>query len=122
MTINGRPLVLTDIIDDVDAVIVAWFPGTEGGHAIADTIFGKTNPSGRLSMTFPYSVGQLPIYYGRLTTGRPETKSTHSSRFTSRYIDSTNDPLFPFGFGLSYSQFNYTDMKLSGDVLHEGEK
>ncbi|WP_337089564.1 beta-glucosidase BglX [Leuconostoc pseudomesenteroides] len=122
VTINGRPLVLTDIIDDVDAVIVAWFPGTEGGHAIADTIFGKTNPSGRLSMTFPYSVGQLPIYYSRLTTGRPETKSTHSSRFTSRYIDSTNDPLFPFGFGLSYSQFNYTDMKLSGDVLHEGEK
>ena len=113
IVISGRPLVLTEEIQQVDAIIQAWFPGTEGGNALADIIFGKTNPSGRLSISLPYSVGQLPIYYNEFKTGRPLTSSTHKGRFVSKYLDCPNEPLFPFGYGLSYSSVEYSNMKIN---------
>lgn len=111
--INGRPLVLTNIKDKVDAIIEAWFPGTEGGHAIADILFGKTNPSGRLTMSFPYSSAQEPLYYNHLSTGRPENNSQHVGRFVSKYIDSPAAALYPFGYGLSYGNVLYKNLELS---------
>lgn len=117
IVISGRPLVLTDVQDQADAILQAWFPGTEGGHAIADVIFGRYNPTGRLSMTFPYDEGQLPLYYNHLSTGRPENHSQHSGRFVSRYIDNPNKPLYPFGYGLSYGSVQYDELKLDSDTL-----
>ncbi|WP_056989822.1 beta-glucosidase BglX [Lacticaseibacillus camelliae] len=105
--ISGRPLVLTDVLADSDAVIQAWFPGIEGGHALADIIFGAYNPSGRLSMSMPAVEGQAPIYYNHLSTGRPEKTSQHVGRFVSRYTDAPTGPLFPFGYGLSYGKVTY---------------
>lgn len=122
VNISGRPLILTDIEPKVDAIIEAWFPGTEGGHAIADIIFGKSNPTGRLSMSFPHDVGQLPLYYNGYSTGRSVKTSTHSSRFMSRYIDIPNDPLYSFGYGLSYNQVKYGDVKLSSDSMEEDDE
>lgn len=119
IVISGRPLVLTKEVELVDAIVQAWFPGTEGGNALADIIFGQTNPTGRLSMSFPYSVGQLPIYYSEFKTGRPRTSTTHKGRFVSKYLDSPNDPLFSFGYGLSYSQVEYATLKLSSETMHE---
>ncbi|WP_321387956.1 beta-glucosidase BglX [uncultured Enterococcus sp.] len=119
LSISGRPLVLTEEAETIDAILQVWFPGTEGGHAIADILFGQTNPSGRLSMSFPYSVGQLPIYYNEFKTGRPLTSATHSGRFVSKYLDSPNAPLFPFGYGLSYSDIHYSDLTLSDTKMSE---
>ena len=99
---NGRPLVLTPILNDVDAILECWFPGTQGGNAIRNTLFGTNNPSGRLTMSFPINEGQIPIYYNNKATGRPFDKN---QKYTSKYLDIPNEPLFPFGFGLSYSQF-----------------
>lgn len=119
VVISGRPLVLTKEVEQVDAIIQVWFPGTEGGNALADIIFGQTNPTGRLSMSFPYSVGQLPIYYSEFKTGRPLTSTTHKGRFVSKYLDSPNDPLFSFGYGLSYSQVDYSGLTLSSNKMEE---
>lgn len=119
IVISGRPLVLTKEVEQVDAIIQAWFPGTEGGNALADIIFGQTNTTGRLSMSFPYSVGQLPIYYSEFKTGRPLTSTTHKGRFVSKYLDSPNDPLFSFGYGLSYSQVDYSGLTLSSKKMEE---
>lgn len=119
IVISGRPLVLTKEVELVDGIVQAWFPGTEGGNALADIIFGQTNPTGRLSMSFPYSVGQLPMYYSEFKTGRPLTSPTHKGRFVSKYLDSPNDPLFSFGYGLSYSKVMYTDLTLSSEQMHE---
>lgn len=119
VVISGRPLVLTKEVEQVDAIIQAWFPGTEGGNALADIVFGQTNPTGRLSMSFPYSVGQLPIYYSEFKTGRPLTSTTHKGRFVSKYLDSPNDPLFSFGYGLSYSQVDYSGLTLSSNKMEE---
>lgn len=119
ISISGRPLVLTEEAETIDAIMQVWFPGTEGGHAIADVLFGKTNPSGRLSMSFPYSVGQLPLYYSEFKTGRPLTSSTHSGRFVSKYLDSPNAPLFPFGYGLNYSSVQYSDLTLSDTTMSD---
>lgn len=116
IVISGRPLVLTDVQDQADAILQAWFPGTEGGHAIADVIFGRYNPTGRLTMTFPYDEGQLPLYYNHLNTGRPADKN-HPTRFVSRYIDAPNKPLYPFGYGLSYGSVQYGELKLDSDTL-----
>lgn len=116
--INGRPLVLTKLKDKVDAILEAWFPGTEGGNAIADILFGKTNPSGRLSMSFPYASAQEPIYYNHLSTGRPENNSQHVGRFVSKYIDCPSKPLYPFGYGLSYGNVKYQNLKLSNSNLN----
>lgn len=114
---NGRPLVLTNVVDKVDAIIEAWFPGTEGGLAVSDVLFGDYNPSGRLTMSFPRRVGQVPLHYNEFNTGRPVKTSIHNSRFTSRYIDVENTPLYPFGYGLSYTKFEYGDIKISSDKL-----
>jgi len=117
LVFSGRPLALKEVDENSDAILQCWFPGTEGGDGIADIIYGKVNPSARLSMTFPYSVGQCPIHYNEFLTGRPAKYSTHSKRFTSRYIDIPNEPYYCFGYGLSYSQFAYSNISLSKNVL-----
>lgn len=114
---NGRPLDLRDVIGQVDAVLEAWYPGTEGGLAIADLLYGHSNPSGRLTMSFPYSVGQVPVYYNCFNTGRPKDAADAQEHFVSKYLDIPNEPLFPFGFGLSYTTFSYNDIALSAKLL-----
>ena len=109
---NGRPLDLHGVLDVADAVLVAWYPGTEGGNALANTIVGDVNPSGKLSMTFPYSVGQVPVYYNHMNTGRPNISGA-PNEYVSKYLDIPNEPLVPFGFGLSYTTFSYEDLQLS---------
>lgn len=110
---NGRPLDLTDIIQDVDSMIEAWFPGTEAGSAVANLLFGLKNPSGKLTMSFPRAVGQVPLYYNQDSTGRPLTPYNQEDKYLSRYLDVENSPLFPFGFGLSYTQFKYSPMQVT---------
>jgi len=108
---NGRPLTLGDVVDSAPAVLEAWFPGTEGGNAVADVVFGKVNPGGKLPVSFPQSLGQVPIYYNHEPTGRP---CDVTQKYDSRYRDlRTCDPLFPFGFGLSYTTFDVSDLTLS---------
>ncbi len=119
---TGRPLALGDIIEDMPAVFTAWHPGTEGGNAIADLLFGKVNFSGHLTMSFPYHVGQAPIYYNHMRTGRPKPNEEWTQGYCSRYIDCPNRPLFPFGYGLSYTAFEYGDPSVSSIALHKGEK
>jgi beta-glucosidase len=113
---NGRPLSLVWENDNADAMLETWFGGTEGGHAVADVLFGDYNPSGKLTMTFPRSVGQIPLYYNHLNTGRPFDPQ-HPDKYTSRYFDATNGPLFPFGYGLSYTTFSVSDITLSRDTM-----
>ena len=114
---NGRPLDLHGVIDKADAILEAWFPGTEGGAAIANLLFGDRNPSGKLSMSFPYSVGQIPVYYNHFHTGRPKNKLHWGEKYVSGYLDIPNEPLFPFGFGLSYTTFSYKNAKLSNETM-----
>lgn len=118
---SGRPLVINELCEDADAVLQCWFPGTEGAHAIVDILYGKVNPSGRLSMGFPYSVGQLPITYRQMSTGRPYDSSHPENRFMSKYLDCPNDALFPFGYGLSYHQCVYEKLTLNKTRMHEYE-
>lgn len=117
----GRPMVLTNDIDKADAIINVWFPGSEAGLAIADVLFGKVNPSGKLPSTFPRSVGQIPIYYNHKNTGRPlsneKTDKCEFEKFRSNYLDECNNPLYPFGYGLSYTTFNYSDVSLNSNQL-----
>lgn len=114
---TGRPLALTNIKDTPDAILNVWFAGSEAGNAISDVLFGKVNPSGKLPMTFPRSLGQVPIYYNAKNTGRPLsqelTDKCEYQRFRSNYMDECNTPLYPFGFGLSYTKFNYSDLAVS---------
>lgn len=117
---NGRPLVLSDVEPYCDAILEAWFPGTAGGTAIADLLFGNTAPSGHLTTSFPQAVGQLPIYYNHFNTGRPAEGSGHHGRFTSRYMDCPNEPLYPFGFGLGYHNAAYSAVTLSSHTLSSG--
>ncbi|QAY65878.1 beta-glucosidase [Paenibacillus protaetiae] len=119
---NGRPLDLHGIIDVADAVLEAWYPGTEGGNAIADVLYGSVNPAGRLTMSFPYSVGQVPVYYNSYNTGRPLTPANADQRYVSKYLDIPNAPLFPFGFGLSYTEFAYGDLAISAAEMGETDK
>ncbi|WP_175987687.1 beta-glucosidase BglX [Bacillus sp. Marseille-Q1617] len=114
---NGRPLDLHGVWDQTDAVLEAWYPGTEGGSAVADLLFGDRNPSGRLTMSFPYSSGQIPVYYNHYNTGRPKGAPDAQERYVSQYLDIPNSPLFPFGFGLSYTEFKYDCLKLSNETL-----
>ena len=112
---TGRPLVLTDVVEHTDAILNCWLLGSESGNAIADVLFGKYNPSGKLPASFPYHVGQIPIYYEQLNTGRPFNPS--NADFSTKYRDIPNTPLFPFGFGLSYTTFSYENMALSTDQI-----
>lgn len=110
---NGRPLDLTDVVQDVDSILEAWFPGTEAGTAIGNILYGTKNPSGKLTMSFPRAVGQVPLYYNQDNTGRPLTAYNQEDKYLSRYLDVDNRPLFPFGYGLSYTQFRYSPMKVT---------
>ena len=117
---NGRPLALQEESQLADAILEAWFPGTEGGQAVADILFGKENPSGKLPVTFPRTLGQVPIYYSVKNTGRPFDPAKPGEEYKSTYIDCPNDPLYPFGFGLSYSEFGFSDLHLDGQTLTPG--
>jgi len=114
---NGRPLDLSKESELADAMLETWFPGTMGGKAITHVLFGEYNPAGKLTMTFPRNLGQVPIFYYEKNTGRPLYLT--NPKYKSRYIDCPNDPLFPFGFGLSYTTFAYSDIKLSTTELTE---
>lgn len=115
---NGRPLDLREVEENAKAVLEVWLPGTEGGHAIVDALTGKVNPSGKLPMSFPYCVGQIPVYYNHLATGRPNDPQK-KERYLSKYLDIPNEPLYPFGYGLSYTGFTISDVILSSDRLTE---
>jgi beta-glucosidase len=121
--LNGRPLTLTWENENMDAILEAWWPGTCGGDAIAQTLFGVNNPNGKLPMSFPRNVGQLPLYYNHKNTGRPYLGPTDpEQKYKSQYVDVANSPLYPFGFGLSYTTFEYSNMKISSDKIKFGEK
>ncbi len=117
---NGRPLSLVKEDQYADALLETWFSGTEGGHAIADVLFGDYNPSARLPVSFPRSVGQIPIYYNHLPTGRPYD-FRQPNKYTSHYYDAANGPLYPFGYGLSYTTFKVSPVSLSAKTMaHNG--
>ncbi|GAB4424521.1 MAG: beta-glucosidase BglX [Bacteroidia bacterium] len=112
---NGRPLVLTDIEPQVSALVEGWFLGSQSGHALADVLFGSYNPSGKLPVSFPRSVGQVPIYYSHKSTGRPSRDD--GLVFWTHYTDEQNTPLYPFGYGLSYTRFAIENLRLSAPVI-----
>ncbi|MDX6190729.1 glycoside hydrolase family 3 N-terminal domain-containing protein [Flavobacterium sp. Fl-318] len=116
----GRPLIFNWTADNVPAIVYTWWLGTEAGNAIADVLFGDYNPSGKLPMTFPREVGQIPIYYNHFSTGRP-APNENSTGYVSSYIDLKNSPKFPFGYGLSYTKFNYSDLKFSSLKMKNNE-
>jgi beta-glucosidase len=118
---NGRPITLNWENENVPAILDVWFAGSEAGDAIADALLGKVNPSGKLSMSFPQNVGQIPLYYNHKNTGRPLTGKWFS-KFQSNYIDVSNEPLYPFGYGLSYTKFEYGDIQLSSKQLKGNQK
>ncbi|MFT4072663.1 MAG: beta-glucosidase BglX [Dysgonamonadaceae bacterium] len=115
---NGRPLTLNWEKANVPAILDVWFGGSEAGSAIADVLFGNVNPSGKLPVTFPQNVGQIPIYYNHKNTGRPLPEGGWFQKFKSNYLDVSNEPAFPFGFGLSYTNFGYSDVKLSSPKMN----
>lgn len=114
---TGRPLVLTEESELADAILNVWFPGSMAGYAVSDVLYGKVNPSAKLPMTFPRSVGQVPLYYNAKNTGRPlsveNTEKCTFEKFRSNYLDECTTPLYPFGFGLSYTTFGYSDVSVS---------
>jgi beta-glucosidase len=117
---NGRPLTLSKVDAASPAILEAWFPGVEAGNAVADVLFGKVNPGGKLPVSFPRVLGQVPIYYNHEPTGRP---CDVNSKYNSRYRDLAScDPLYPFGFGLSYTRFSVGNLKLSGTSVSRNGK
>ncbi len=124
LVFSGRPLVLTSAAQHAQSILEVWYPGTEGGHALARVLYGDVAPSGKLTMSFPQTEGQEPLYYNQLPTGRPPYTADLSqppgskSRFLSRYIDAPNAALFPFGFGLSYTSFSYSGVTLSRTTIN----
>ena len=114
---NGRPLDLSEEDSLTDAILETWFPGTSGGYGVADVLFGKYNPSAKLPITFPRSIGQVPIYYNVKNTGRPIPLDNPKEDYKSNYIDSPNTPLYPFGHGLSYTNFEYSEITLSSNKI-----
>lgn len=117
---SGRPLVIEEEFDLPLSILQVWFPGVEAGNAIADVIFGKYNPSGKLTATWPRNVGQIPIYHSVKNTGRPQSGATFQ-KFKSNYLDAPNSPLLPFGFGLSYTSFEYSNLKVSASQIQQNE-
>jgi len=113
---NGRPLALPRLQEKAAAILEAWFPGVQGGNGVADVLFGDVDPAGRLTTTFPYSVGQVPIYYNHFNTGRPGL-----AEYKGNYEDGPSTPLYPFGFGLAYTKFEYGKAALSAPVMKAGE-
>lgn len=116
---NGRPLQLNNIENKLDAIIEAWLPGTNGAEAIFNILYGKSNPSAKLTMSFPQNVGQCPIYYNHYNTGRPDKTG---SRYESKYIDIPTESFYPFGYGLSYSKFVYSNLRLDTNILKRNSK
>ncbi len=116
---NGRPLVLDWEKENIGTIVECWQLGSEAGNAIADVLFGKYNPSGKLTMSFPYNEGQIPVYYNAKSTGRPYVPNV---RYVTRYLDCPNEPLYSFGYGLSYTRFEYGELKLDKDTMVPGEK
>jgi beta-glucosidase len=117
--VNGRPLAIPWIAEHVPAILETWFAGIEAGHAIADVLFGDVNPGGKLPVTFPRSVGQIPIYYNHKRTGRPPSPT---DKYTSKYLDELTTPLFPFGHGLSYTEFRLANLQLSARRIRSDER
>ena len=111
---NGRPLTIGPLAEHAPAILEAWFPGTEAGHAVADVLFGKVNPGGKLPVTFPRAVGQAPIYYDHKSTGRPPSET---DKYTSKYLDAPWTPLYPFGHGLSYTEFRLSGLELGAGTI-----
>ena len=114
VVIAGRPLAITKQAAQVDAALYIWQPGIEGGAALSEILFGLASPSGRLPVTFPRATGQVPIYYNHKNSGRPIAAD---GAFRSRYVDLPNAPLFPFGYGLTYASFEYSNLKVSSETL-----
>ena len=119
---NGRPLTIQWESENVPAILDTWFGGTEAAYSIADVLFGDVNPSGKLTMSFPKNVGQIPIYYDHKNTGRPLDEGGWFMKFRSNYLDVDNDPVYPFGYGLSYTSFEYGPVVLSAEKMKAGEK
>lgn len=119
---TGRPLALKWEQENVPAILNVWFGGSEAGYAVADVLFGDVNPSGKLSTTFPQNIGQVPIFYNHKNTGRPLPEGKWFQKFRSNYLDVSNDPLYPFGYGLSYTSFSYSDIKLNNTSFKAGQK
>jgi beta-glucosidase len=117
--LNGRPLTINWIAENTPAILESWFPGTEGGNAIADVLFGDVSPGGKLPVTFPRYVGQIPLYYNHLNTGRPPDPE---KKYSSKYLDMPVTPLFPFGFGLSYTEFQVSNLQLSSPSIQTNGK
>ncbi len=122
LMMNGRPLAIGDEVEASDAMLEIWYPGTEGARAVADVLFGKYNPSGKLPVTFPRNVGQVPIYYSMKNTGRPYIPNVSKGKYYSKYLFTPNTPLFQFGYGLSYTTFEYSDLKISSDKVNVNDE
>lgn len=118
---SGRPLTIPEEFEMPVSILQVWHPGVEAGNAIADVIFGDYNPSGKLTATWPVNVGQIPIYHSAKVTGRPAPKSSEFQKFRSNYLDAPNAPLLPFGYGLSYTSFEYSNLRLDAKEIHQGE-
>jgi len=116
---NGRPLTINWIAENVPAILETWFAGLQAGHAIADVLFGDVNPGGKVPVTFPRTVGQVPIYYNHKNTGRPPNENI---KWTSKYLDVPWTPLYPFGYGLSYTQFQISNLRLSTQRIRPNER
>lgn len=117
---TGRPLAIKWESENVPAILNVWFGGSEAGYAIADVLFGDVNPSGKLTTTWPQNVGQIPLFYNHKNTGRP-LQGEWFQKFKSNYLDVTNEPVYPFGYGLSYTSFSYSDLKLSSNYLKSNQ-
>jgi beta-glucosidase len=119
---NGRPLAVTELDSIAPAILEAWFGGTQAGNGIADVLFGDYNPAGKLTMTFPRNIGQVPIFYNSKNTGRPIDTVHPEEKYKSRYLDCSNTPLYPFGYGLSYTTFKYSGIRLSKSAFEHNDQ
>jgi beta-glucosidase len=119
---NGRPLTIPELDKISPAILESWIGGTEAGNGIADVLFGDVNPSGKLTMTFPNNVGQIPIFYNTKNTGRPINPKNPYEKYKSNYLDSPNSPLYPFGYGLSYTTFSYSDVRLNKTEFQKNDQ